>query len=119
MKALIAAISLLVWPAALSAQTHCLSDWDIASRVLFHVVEKLAPEAIARQSSSFGLKLPKNLNPNLPLVVLIHGLDGDKTCCSDLADLMQADGLQTALFVYPGERHLADSAQMLQQQLLK
>jgi pimeloyl-ACP methyl ester carboxylesterase len=53
------------------------------------------------------------VNLRQPLVILIHGLDGDRGTCSDLSRLMQEDGFQTATFAYPGDQPLDESAALL------
>ncbi|MGD0463342.1 MAG: hypothetical protein ABSB74_12730 [Tepidisphaeraceae bacterium] len=87
-------------------------DWNQSCDALGRFTEVAAPEAVARQNRRFGLHLPPVVDPHRPLVILIHGLDGDRACCEDLAKLLNGDGFQTAFFVYPSERPLAQSADL-------
>ncbi len=85
-------------------------DWDGICDSLIRFTSVTAPVAVARQNARFGLFVPPLLDANKPLVILIHGMDGDISCCGALADLLSNDGFQTGCFVYPAERPLAQSA---------
>jgi len=85
-------------------------DWDESCDALSRFTDVAAPDAIARQNRRFGLHLPQDVNPQKPLVILIHGLDGDCACCQDLAKLLREDNFQTAMFSYAAERPLKESA---------
>jgi hypothetical protein len=87
-------------------------DWNQSCDALGRFTDVAAPEAVARQNLRFGLHLPAVVDPQRPLVLLIHGLDGDRACCGDLAKLLTSDGFQTAFFAYPSERPLAQSADL-------
>jgi pimeloyl-ACP methyl ester carboxylesterase len=87
-------------------------DWNESCDALCRFTDVAAPEAVARQRLRFGLHLPRVVDPQRPLVVLIHGLDGDRACCDDLAKLIESDGFQTAYFGYPAERPLDESAEL-------
>lgn len=88
------------------------ANWDQTCDALERFTRIAAPEATARQARRFGLHLPKVVDANRPIVVLIHGLDGDCSSCDDLAGLIRGDGFQTATFAYPTERPLAENAEL-------
>jgi hypothetical protein len=89
------------------------SDWDSGCDAAARFVEIAAPDATARQNRRFGLLMPAALDARLPLVVLIHGLDGDANSCADLGSLLQQDGHQVAYFSYPADQPLDRSALLL------
>jgi hypothetical protein len=91
--------------------------WNESCDALRRFTQVMAPDATARQERTFGLHLPRAVDVNKPLVILVHGLDGDSGCCADLAGLLKADGFQTAMFAYPAEQPLEESAQLLSQHL--
>jgi pimeloyl-ACP methyl ester carboxylesterase len=92
-------------------------NWDQSCEALNRFVQTVAPEATARQTRRFGLHLPRTVDAKIPLVILIHGLDGDASSCRDLVKLLQNDGFQTATFVYPAERPLAGNAELFTRHL--
>ncbi|HEY8665134.1 MAG TPA: hypothetical protein VIL86_00655 [Tepidisphaeraceae bacterium] len=75
------------------------------------------PDATAKQTRQFGLLLPANIDATKPMIVLVHGLDCDRTNWSAMADLLQAHGYQVAYFTYPSDQPLADSAKLLAQHM--
>ncbi len=87
-------------------------NWDQTCDALNRFTRIAAPEATARQERRFGLHLPRVVDPKIPMVVLIHGLDGDGGSCGDLANLLRGDGFQTATFVYPTERPIAENVEL-------
>jgi hypothetical protein len=88
------------------------ADWDNWCDALGRFTVVAAPKAVARQNQRFGLHLPVAIDPRKPLVILIHGMDGDRGCCEDVAKLLNRDNFQTAFFAYPAERPLAESAEL-------
>jgi pimeloyl-ACP methyl ester carboxylesterase len=94
------------------------ADWKQACAALQQFQEVAAPDAVARQNRRFGLKMPAKLDPHKPLVIVIHGMDGVDSDCQDLVTLLEGDGQQAAIFAYPGERPLDQSAGLLQRNLL-
>ncbi len=76
-----------------------------------------APQATAEQQALYGLRLPADLDPAKPLVVLIHGLDSSKGNWQPIANLLQAEGHQVAWFTFPSDQPIADSANLLSQHL--
>ena len=73
------------------------------------ITAERAPEATVSQAKRWGLYVPVPIDPNRPLVVLLHGLDADRGDCVPMAQLIQRDGGQVALFGYPGDQPIADS----------
>jgi pimeloyl-ACP methyl ester carboxylesterase len=88
------------------------ADWNNWCDTIGRFTVVAAPDAVARQNQRFGLHLPEAVDPRKPLVILVHGLDGDRTCCEDLARLLNRDGFQTAFFAYPAERPLSESSEL-------
>lgn len=86
----------------------------LLSRV--YAAEK-APHATAAQARNWGLLLPEHLDPGRPLVVLVHGLDSDRSDCVPMGDLLTQAGHQVAFFSYPGDQAISDSASLLRRQL--
>lgn len=72
-----------------------------------------APHATAAQARNWGLLTPQTLDPSRPLIVLIHGLDADRSDCAPVGQLLQAAGQQVAYFSYPGDQPIEDSAASL------
>ncbi|MGA2442165.1 MAG: hypothetical protein ABSH08_14515 [Tepidisphaeraceae bacterium] len=93
-------------------------DWDQSCDALDRFTQVAAPEATARLNRRFGLHLPRVVDSQATMVVLIHGLDGDSASCADLADLLHGDGFQTATFAYPSERPLDESAALFTRNML-
>lgn len=93
-------------------------DWDQTADALGRFTEVAAPEATARQNARFGLHFSGAIDPQKPMVVLVHGLEGDAASCGDLAKLLNSSGYQTAFFAYPGERSAARNAALFAQQMI-
>jgi len=72
-----------------------------------------APQAFAAQLRTFGLMLPKNVLPTHPTVLLVHGLDSDRSKWARLAELLAGEGLQVGWFSYPSDQPITDSAALL------
>ena len=89
------------------------ANWDQSCDAVESFTRIAAPEATARQARRFGLHLPRIVDSKMPMVVLIHGLDGNGGSCGDLAELLRRGGYQTATFVYPTERPLEENAELL------
>lgn len=78
-----------------------------------------APRATAAQARKWGLSMAQPLDPSRPLVVLIHGLDADRSDCMPIGQLLQSAGQQVAYFSYAGDQPIADSAARLSHALSK
>lgn len=79
-----------------------------------------APHATAMQARHWGLLLPaEKIDSSRPLVVLIHGLDADRSDCQPIGQLLESAGRQVAYFSYPGDQPIADSAALLGRSLAK
>jgi pimeloyl-ACP methyl ester carboxylesterase len=76
-----------------------------------------APEATAKQQAYYGLWTPAIIDARRPLVVLVHGLDCDRLNWAPMIELLERDGRQAALFTYPSDQPIADSARSLGEQL--
>src|SRR4051812_24534989 len=77
----------------------------------------VAPQATARQRRFYGLLMPQKVDANRPMVVLVHGLDCDRTNWFPMADLLIGQGYQVAYFTYPSDGPLADSGAMLAKEM--
>jgi hypothetical protein len=92
-------------------------DWDAGCDAAVRFMQVAAPDATARQNRRFGLRLPQVVDPSQPLVVLIHGLDGDAASCAALGELLLKDGHQVAYFSYPADQPLERSGELLADRL--
>jgi len=92
-------------------------DWDQAFESLERWTREAAPVAWANQQRQRGLLIDQAIDPRRPLVVLIHGLDGNADCCRPMTRLLQQAGWQTAIFCYPADKHLSGNAQLLAEHL--
>jgi hypothetical protein len=88
-------------------------NWDEVCGAMARFTESASPEAAANQNRRWGLFLPANVNEKKSLVILIHGLDEDAGSCAAMQQLLDTDGWQTAVFSYPAERPIGQSAAML------
>lgn len=79
------------------------------------------PEATAMQQRYYGLHLPLTrefvTDGSVPLVILIHGLDCNRSNWSPMAEMLTSEGFQVAYFAYPSDQALADSARDLTDQM--
>ena len=69
-----------------------------------------APQATAAQARNWGLLLPPRLDPARPLIVLLHGLDADRSDCVPIGELLRQAGFQVAYFGYPGDQPIRDDS---------
>lgn len=73
-----------------------------------------SPEATAKQRAYYGLWVPREpLDTRKPLVVLIHGMDCDRLNWQPMIDLLHGEGRQVAIFTYPSDQPIEDSAASL------
>jgi pimeloyl-ACP methyl ester carboxylesterase len=93
-------------------------DSDAARRAVRLFAAAEASEAAAAQGRSFryGLNLPSPLDPNRPLVVLVHGVDSSCAMWGSMSDLLQGGGYQVATFGYPADGPVEDAAALLARQ---
>lgn len=82
---------------------------DAMRRMTRIIAAERAPVATAAQARRWGLSFPERVNPNKPLVVLVHGLDADLNDCVPLGLLLKREGYQIAYFSYPGDQPVRDS----------
>ena len=78
----------------------------------------IAPDATAAQRHNYGLWMPRQVDPNRTMVVLIHGLDCNRSNWFPMAELLAGEGYQVAYFTYPSDGPLEDSAALLAQNML-
>lgn len=71
----------------------------------------VTPRATAAQARTVGLLLPQRVDPTRRTVLLVHGLDSDRTKWRAMAKLLQGEGYQVGWFSYPSDQPIADSAQ--------
>ena len=72
-----------------------------------------APDATARQRAYYGLWTPPTIDRTRPLVVLVHGLDCDRVNWEPLVKLLEGEKRQAAMFTYPSDQPIAESARQL------
>jgi pimeloyl-ACP methyl ester carboxylesterase len=92
-------------------------NWDAANDILDNLSWKFYRHPLAMQERSWGLFLPGKIDPSRPLVILVHGMDGDQGSCLDMQKLLEGQRLQTATFSYPGEERLSRSSHRLGENL--
>jgi pimeloyl-ACP methyl ester carboxylesterase len=86
---------------------------DALRRVARIFTATAAPDATAAQEAMYGLALPAELKPDGRLVVLVHGLDCNRQHWGPMADLLREAGFAVAMFAYPSDGPLIDSAALL------
>ena len=84
-----------------------LDDIQHALRVF---TAEAAPLAMARQAAHWGLFMPAAFDSHRPLIVLIHGLDGEKDSLGSIAERLIAAGYQVGYFNYPQDQPIDDSS---------
>ena len=89
---------------------HSIDDAKQATRVF---TATAAPAATARQHRHYGLLLPQEVDPRRTTVILVHGLDCDRTNWFPMSDRLIGEGYQVAYFTYPSDGPLEESAQLL------
>ncbi|MGH7213770.1 MAG: esterase/lipase family protein [Tepidisphaeraceae bacterium] len=73
----------------------------------------MQPDATGAQNRFYGLLMPKRVDPDRPMVVLVHGLDCNRGNWLAMAHLLVGQGYQVAYFTYPSDQPLSDSADLL------
>ena len=104
--------TLRVSPERLELSVEPLSDEGKVrslKRMARLITAERAPAETVAHAKRWGMFIPVSINPNRPLVVLLHGLDAGRSDCVPMAQLIQRDGGQVALFGYPGDQPIADS----------
>jgi hypothetical protein len=100
-----------------AAQVRAADELRAARAAIRVYAANAAPHATAAQQCEFGLQLPAHLDANRPLVVLLHGLDMDRSSLLQMADLLHKDGQQVATFGYPADGPISEDSALLGQQL--
>ena len=95
------------------AGDESISKVEAIRRITRVFAAEQAPAATAAQARNWGLLWPTQIDATKPLVILIHGLDSDRSDCVPIGDLLQESGHQVAYFSYPGDQPIADSAAFL------
>jgi pimeloyl-ACP methyl ester carboxylesterase len=72
-----------------------------------------APKATADQKRFYGLLLPNHVDEQRPMVVLVHGLDCNRSNWYPMAELLTGEGFQVSYFTYPSDGPLEESSHML------
>jgi pimeloyl-ACP methyl ester carboxylesterase len=85
-------------------------DCTSLTRAIRDYTADATPQATAAQAASYGLWVPRQLDDQAALVVLVHGLDCDRVNRSGIDRLLLGEGYQVAYFTYPSDQPIADSA---------
>jgi pimeloyl-ACP methyl ester carboxylesterase len=93
---------------------HSLDEAKKATRVF---TAEAAPNATAAQRRFYGLLMPKVVDEKRRMVVLIHGLDCNRTNWFPMADLLIGEGYQVTYFTYPSDQPLQDSADLFAREM--
>ncbi|HEX8520883.1 MAG TPA: alpha/beta fold hydrolase [Tepidisphaeraceae bacterium] len=86
---------------------------DSAKHAARVFTENIAPKAYAEQKLLWGLSLPKTIDERRRMVVLVHGLDCNKSNWWSMADLLGKEGYQVAYFTYPSDGPIEESVNLL------
>jgi len=86
---------------------------DQAKQIIRTFTATVAPDASARQQRSWGLLMPRNVDQSRRLVILVHGLDCNRSNWGPMTELLKNQGYQVAYFTYPSDGPLEDSVTML------
>jgi pimeloyl-ACP methyl ester carboxylesterase len=86
---------------------------DAARQAIRVFTAVAAPEATAAQNREYGLLLPQTVDPLRPMVILIHGLDCNRSNWGAMAALLEGQGYQVGYFSYPSDEPIADSGALL------
>jgi pimeloyl-ACP methyl ester carboxylesterase len=101
------ALTLSVDPSNLPA------DCDSVKQAVRVFTEDLAPSATADQQKLWGLFMPKEIDPARRMIVLVHGLDCNRSNWAPMADMLTREGYQIAYFTYPSDGPIETSVNML------
>jgi pimeloyl-ACP methyl ester carboxylesterase len=85
-------------------------DCDGLGKAVRALTARAAPRATAAQAASYGLWLPRQLDPGRPLVILVHGLDCAQVHWGGMAQSLLGEGYQVGYFTYPSDQPIAESA---------
>jgi pimeloyl-ACP methyl ester carboxylesterase len=96
---------------------HLPRSCDDAKQVIRTFTATVAPAATARQQRTWGLLMPKNISDTGRMVVLVHGMDCNRSNWTPMADLLRKDGYQVAYFTYPSDGPVEDSVALLSREM--
>src|SRR5690348_1078690 len=107
----------VVWVlASVSAEASASTSKDM-KRAVRDFTARHAPQATAAQARNWGLFVPQRVDPARPLIVLLHGLDADRSDCVPIGQLLEQAGFQVAYFGYPGDQPIHDSSALFARQM--
>lgn len=92
-------------------------DWDGTKIAIRVFTSFAAPESTAAQQRRYGFLLPKQIDENRRLVVLIHGLACTRDIWTSVIPLLEQEGYQVATFSYPAAQGIGDSAEFFSQHM--
>jgi pimeloyl-ACP methyl ester carboxylesterase len=92
-------------------------DCDGIKHAIRVFTENIAPAAYADQRRSWGLVLPAEVDPSRRMIVLVHGLDCNRSNWSSMADLLGKEGYQVAYFAYPSDGPIETSVSLLAREM--
>lgn len=90
---------------------------DEVKKVVRTFTATARPDAAARQERSWGLLMPRNVDRSRRLVILVHGLDCNRSNWGPITELLKNEGYQVAYFTYPSDGPLEDSVAMLAEEM--
>ncbi len=79
--------------------------------------EEIEPQAYAQQRRTWGLLMPKDVHPDRRMVILVHGLDCNRSNWQPMAKLLEQAGYQVAYFSYPSDGPVAGSIALMTDQM--
>ncbi|MEA2710713.1 MAG: hypothetical protein QOF78_3314 [Phycisphaerales bacterium] len=85
---------------------------DTIKRSIRVFTANAAPQATADQQRSYGLLMPRTVDEKRAMVILVHGLDCNRSNWYPMAELLVGEGFQVAYFTYPSDGPLEESSAM-------
>jgi pimeloyl-ACP methyl ester carboxylesterase len=79
--------------------------------------EEIEPRDFAQQRRTWGLLMPRDVDPARRMVILIHGLDCNRGSWQPMAKLLQHAGYQVGYFSYPSDGPVRGSVSLLSDQM--
>ena len=76
-----------------------------------------APKATADQRRFYGLLMAPKVDEKRPMVVLVHGLDCNRSNWFPMAELLIGEGFQVAYFTYPSDGPLEESSALFAEEM--
>lgn len=88
-------------------------DGDSVKHAARVFTENIVPNATADQKRLWGLVIPENIDAGRRTIVLVHGLDCNRSNWVPMADMLTREGYQVAYFTYPSDGPIDTSVNML------